>query len=233
MLKVTLHIGALKDRSLNNQLAVIDIAYRQKAALSTYLVAMTTRQGGEAEPAFVGNYPRWSSNLWDLVARSLTRVLYQADQPPASEAPDRRCAYATRICATIERATADDRGVILGTAEVAQLGPKRGTYTAHLQADLQDDRVAQFDYGTKRLNPCDLLLRAICWALYGQGTLGPMPALILPPSMNIDGEERFHMAALAEPARTGFQRYLALRYPTAEPQQLPKADDYVHFLVYS
>lgn len=232
MLKVTLHIGLLKDRSLNNQLAVIDIAYQTKTALATYLVAMTLRQGGEQPPATVSNYPRWSASLWDLVARALTRVLYQDDQAPASEKPDRRCAYATRICAVIERATADDRGVILGTAEVAQLGPARGTYTATFNADLQAKRVVEFDYGCKRLNPADLLLRAICWSLFGADKLGAMPSLILPPALKIDGVERFHLEALTEPAKTGFIRHRALRFPLAKPELLPRADDYVHFLIH-
>lgn len=232
MLKVTLHIGSLKDRTLNNQLAVIDIAYQVKTALATYLVAMTLRHGGEQAPALVSNYPRWSASLWDLVARALTRVLYQADQAPASDKPDRRCAYATRICATIERATADDRGVILGTAEIAQTSGLRGTYTAVFNADLQEERVATFDYGCKRMNPADLLLRAICWSLYGRDQLGALPKLILPPAMKMDGIERFHLEALTEPAKTGFKRYLARQFPTANPEPLPKAEDYVHFLVH-
>ena len=99
-------------------------------------------------------------------------------------------------------------------------------------ADLQDSLVAQFDYGTKRLNAVDLLLRAICWAHFGSDQLGPPPQLILPPSIKLAGVERFHMEALAEPAKTGFKRHLAMRFPTASPEQLPKAEDYVHFLVH-
>lgn len=231
MLKVALHIGSLKDRQLNNQLAVIDIAYQRHTALATYLVAMTSRSGGEQPPAYVTNYPRWSASLWDLVARAITRVLYQADQAPPSEKPDKRCAYATRICATIERATADERGAILGTAEISQDGNRRGTYTAVFNADLQPERIAQFDYGTKRLNSVDLLLRAICWSLFGKDQLGPMPQLILPPSMRIGEDERFHLEALTEPAKTGFKRFMALKYPATELEVLPKAEDYVDFLI--
>lgn len=57
-----------------------------------------------------------------------------------------------------------------------------------------------------------------------------MPKLILPPAMKMDGVERFHLEALTEPAKTGFKRYLARQFPTTNPEPLPKAEDYVHFL---
>jgi hypothetical protein len=233
MLRVSIHAGALEARTLNNQLAALDIAYFKKAALADYLAALTLRQDGAMEPAYVRDYPRWSASLWDLVARALTQSLYRADQAPPVGKVDLRCAYATRICATLERASADDRGVQLGTVEIAQLDPKQRTYTAKFTEDIGGERSAQFQYGSKRLNYADLLLRAICWALYGTDVLGPRPKLILPPSMVIDGVDRFHLEALTEPARTGFIRHQTLRAPTAAPEQLPRADEYVQFLMRS
>ncbi len=55
----------------------------------------------------------------------------------------------------------------------------------------------------------------------------------LPPSMVIDGVDRFHVEALTEPARTGFLRHQAPRMPTMAPESLAKADDYVQFLMRS
>lgn len=232
MLRVYLHTGELDTRSLANQLAAIDIAYAKKEALADYLVGMNLRAEGEVQPDWVLNYPRWSASLWDLVARALTRLLYRANQAPASAAPDKRCAYATRLCAVIERSTLDGNGVVLGTASILQLPEQRGHYSAILDEDINGQHVGHFTYGAKRLNHVDLLLRAICWALFNKDTLGPAPALILPPTMHIDGADRFHVAALAEPARTGFERYRGANFPTTEaPEPLALAKDYVSFLM--
>jgi hypothetical protein len=231
MLKVALHAGVLKTRAHSNELGVLDIAYRKQEALAEYLVALSLRQAGELEPAIVSSYPRWSASVWDLVARALTRVLYKDDQAPSAGTPDKRCAYATRICASIELQTAADRGRELGSVEIAQRGKQRGLYTAAFTEDILGERTVDFEYGQKALNPADLLLRAICWALYGADVLGPRPKLILPPTMAVAGVDRFHIEALAEPAKTGFVRHLALRFPTAQPEALPKAEDYVSFLM--
>lgn len=231
MLRVSLHTGLLEDRSVHNQLGLLDIAYQKHEAMADYLVGLTLRNFGEMAPNVLSDYPRWSASLWDLVARSLGRVLYNADQVPAADKPDRRCAYATRMCAVIEGSTAQRRGRELGTVEVLQSIGQRGTYTATFTEDITGPRVAQFDYGSKKLNPADLLLRAICHALYGHDTLSRRPKLILPPSAKIDGVHRFDIESLAEPARTGFRRFLAERFPTQEPLALPRAEDYVTFLM--
>jgi hypothetical protein len=233
MLRISLHTGLLEDRSVHNQIGVLDIAYQKHEAMADYLVGLTLRNVGEVAPNFLNNYPRWSASLWDLVARSLGRVLYQDDQIPAADKPDRRCAYATRMCAVIEGTTAAHRGRELGTVEILQTLGKRGTYTPTFTEDIMGPRVAPFDYGTKKLNMADLLLRAICHALYGQDTLSRRPKLILPSSAKIDGVDRFDIEALTEPARTGFRRFLAERFPTKEPQVLARSEDYVTFLMKS
>lgn len=135
MLRVTIHAGLLAERNDANHLAVLDIAYQKRAALADYLVALTLRQQGELEPAVVANYPRWSGSLWDLTARALTRVLHKSDKLPPIARVDRRCAYATKLCATIQRLTADERGVQLATAEIVQPGKVRGQYRAVFQED--------------------------------------------------------------------------------------------------
>ena len=232
MLKVSLHAGSLAARNANNQLAVLDIAYAKQEALADYLVALSLRGVGEVAPDMVTNYPRWSASVWDLTARALTRVLYRADQAPRSRAPDRRCAYATELCAVVERATLHERGALLATAEIAQTGRQRGVYTAQLEEDILGRRTASFAYGLKSLNPADLLLRALCWSLFGTEVLGPRPSLVLPPTMRVDGVDRFHIEALAEPAKTGFLRYRGLNFPTTTaPDPLPLAEDSVRFLM--
>ena len=81
-----------------------------------------------------------------------------------------------------------------------QPGRKRGVFRAELTEDLCGSRSAEFTYGTKRLDPSNLLLRAACYAMWGAETLGARPTLILPPAMKIDGEERCDLQALTEPA---------------------------------
>jgi hypothetical protein len=226
MLRVHLHSGPLSTRKTSNRLAVIDIAYASKSAFSDYMVAMSMAGVGEVAPDTVARYPRWSGSLWDLTARACTRLLYRADQAPAMAPPDRRCAYATHLCAFIERATLTDQGIELGTAEISQSARARGTYTATFDEDILGKRSAQFAYGLKSLNPVDLLLRAICFAYFGQDTLAPRPKLILPATMRIDGVDMFDVVGLAEPARTGFLRH---RVATDEP--MAKADAYAAFLM--
>ena len=232
MIRVIIFSGDLASRNPGKQLAVLDVAYAKKSHLSNYLVALSLRGLGEVAPDAVTNYPRWSASLWDLVARALTRVLYRDNQAPALGEPDRRCAYATQICAVIEKATLTERGVELGTVEIAQKDGQRGHYTASFTEDILGPREAHFEYGMKSLNIADLLLRAICWALFGKDTLGPTPRLILPPTLKLADTDHFHLEALNEPAKTGFLRFIA-QGPTsaAANDPLPKAASYVHFLM--
>jgi len=177
VLKVTVHSGLLAARTEANQLAVLDIAYQKKSALADYVVALSLRGSGELAPAFLVNYPRWSASVWDLISRALGRTLYRDNHVPASVKADRRCAYATRICASVERMTASDRGHEVGTVEILQDGPRRGVYTARFDEDVLGARTAHFEYGCKALNPAELLMRAICWAYHGTDVIGPMPKL--------------------------------------------------------
>ena len=226
MIRVHLHTGPSNKRAPANRLATVDIAYARQSAFSDYLVAATIEGEGEVEPGKVLNYPRWSGSLWDLSARAITQILYRADQAPASGPPDRRCAYATHLSAHLELATLNRQGVELGKAEIVQDSGKRGVYIAAFDEDILGKRTAQFAYGKKSLQPLDLLLRAICFAYFGQDTLAPRPKLSMPTTMVLEGQTVFDVAALAEPARTGF-----LRYRGKADETLVLADDYAKFLV--
>lgn len=233
MLKVTVHSGLLSSRCEANQLATLDVAYQKKSALADYVVMLSLRGSGEVSPAFVRNYPRWSASVWDLVARALAQTLYRADQIPPSTKPDRRCAYATRICASIERMTAAGRGHEVGTVEIQQDGGRRGLYTAVFDEEVLGQRRTQFEYGCKALNPAELLMRAICWTYFGDDVIGSIPKLLLPTSLKMNGVDYFHLAALDEPASTEFQRYQAYHAKLGgEPlNNLQRAEDYVRFLM--
>lgn len=231
MLRLHIHTGDLDQRSQANQVATVDIAYLKKEAIANYMVHMTARGKGEVNPECLLGYPRWSASLWDLVARALTRVLYQADQPPPSDKPDKRCAYATRLCAVLERDDLESQGVLLGTAQIAQIPSQRGHYKAVFTADITGQHEGTFTYGAKQIDLVDLLLRALCWSLYGKDTLGPRPNLILPAAVGINGVDRFDIAALTEPAKSGFERYMALSGKPDASNPLVRAEDYVEFLM--
>lgn len=230
MLKVYIHFGTLDTRNLGNQVAILDIAYARRGYKADYAVAMTIKGAGEVAPDMVMDYPRWSGSLWDLVARALTRILYRDDSCPPTKYVDRRCAYATKMCIVVERATLDDQGLVLATGEVVQVEGKRGHYVVNLQEDILGRHSATFAYGMKSLNPADLMLRAICWALYGQDTLGKKPVLVVPPTLEIAGAHHFDIEALSEPARTGFNRYRCPPGSASAPDPMPRLDDYSRFL---
>lgn len=231
MLKVSIHAGLLNERKPENVMASVDIAYQKKEALADYLIASTVRQEGERKPQVLTNYPRWSGSLWDLAARALARSIYGEAKVPPSATPDKRCAYATRLCAVIEHHTKDERSQLLGHAELWQQGPARGVYTVALEEDILGKREARFEYGAKRLDALDLVMRGLCWALFQQDTPGPRPQLILPTCIRVADEDRFDVASLAEPARSGFARYLAATRPTVAPTEWASAKDYVQFLM--
>jgi hypothetical protein len=231
MLRVSIHAGLLAQRCAGNQLGALDIAYQKKAPLADYLVALCLRQQGELEPRVVQNYPRWAGSLWDLTARALSQSLYKLDAPPPAQKVDRRCAYATKMCAVIQLSTADGTGRQLGAMEVLQRGNVRGEYTASFAEDILGGREAQFAFGAKVLNHAELVLRSICHAYFGTDSVGKRPRLILPPSMVIEGKERFDIEGLDEPARTGFNRHRATVAPLAKPEPMPLASDYAAFLM--
>lgn len=231
MLKLSIHAGLLPDRRPENIMATVDIAYAKKEALADYLIAATVRDKGEQKPQTLENYPRWSGSLWDLAARAIARSLYGDSKIPPSDKPDKRCAYATKLCAVIERYTVDERSQLLAQAELWQQGPERTTYAIKLSEDILGEREAQFQYGTKRMETMDLMMRALSWALFKQDTPGPRPKLILPTSVMVGNEDRFDVASLQEPARTGFARHMAATRPTAKPVEWASTKDYVQFLM--
>ena len=226
MIRVSVHAGPAAGRNQYNQVAVLDIAYQRQSAFSDYLVAASLDGEGEVNPDQVLNYPRWSGSLWDLTARAITRILFRADQAPPLGVPDRRCAYSTHLSAYIERSSQHSQGVELGQADIVQAHGQRGTYRATFEEDILGKRTGEFVYGKKSLQPLDLLLRAICFTYFGQDTLAARPKLIMPPTLELDGKTVFDVAALEEPARTGFRRYRGRADETLVP-----ADDYARFLV--
>jgi hypothetical protein len=232
MLTVTIHSSTLADRKPTNTLAILHIAYKELKAWGHYSVHFSLKGVGEVQSAELVDYPRWSASLWDLVARSLALILYRTEAIAPIELVDRRCAYATRMCAVIERSTASDTNVELGTFEIAQQGDKRGHYSATFTEDILGERTANFTYGLKSLQHADLLLRAICYALEGKDTLGARPPLIVPAYVMDKGVNVFDVNALPQPTRTGFDRYRRAKAPGSNGAlpSVVKLDEYLTFM---
>lgn len=231
MLSVKIHTGLLAQRSPNNVLAVLDIAYRVQKAWADYSVHFALRGVGEVAPAELQSYPRWAGSVWDLVARALALALFRSETFNPAPAPDKRCAYATKLCAVVERATATDSHVELARVEILQDAKKRGHYTATFHEDILGERKVEFVYGLKTLQHSELLLRAICYAYFGKDTLGERPALVLPTTMHVDGQNMFDTHALPEPAKTGFNRYRCSAYSSEAPlPPMASANEYAAFL---
>ncbi|OSZ71556.1 hypothetical protein [Hydrogenophaga sp. IBVHS1] len=231
MLRVSIHSSDAKGINAGNQLAQLDIAYAKLGPIADYVVGIAIRGVGAVEPDRVANYPRWAGSVWDLVARALTRLLFRADQAPPGRAPDRRCAYTTKLCAIVERISPEGPLAEVANVEILQAGGKRGMYLARFEEDILGTREASFAYGLKSLSYPELLLRAICHAYFGKDTLGPRPSLILPPTMKVDGIEVFDVESLSEPARTGFLRYRGFYLPlSSAPDPLVPGQAYVDFL---
>lgn len=232
MLRVTLYGGLLETINPGKVLATLDIGYLKLEALANYAVTLNVRSSGVEKVETLNGYPRWSGSVWDLVARALTRALFGSDQAPAAPVPDRRCAYATGMCAVIEKTTNEQRAVKLATAEIVQAGKQRGVYTATFTEDILGPKTAEFSYGHKVLNHSDLFLRAICYAYFGKDTLGQRPSLFIPGTMTIDKVEWFDANSLPEPAKTGFMRRQGLNSAEGtQASQLAKLDDYAFFLM--
>ena len=237
MLKVYIHGGSLDKIRTGNRLATLDIGYRERSDIASYLTVLNIKGIGEVGPQLVERYPRWSGSLWDLVARCLTRCLYLRDQPMAFGAPAKNPAFADGICAVIEKWTGEGQmGQELGWAEVSREPRSRTQYIVQLDEDILGTRKKiRFTYGPEVLNPADLLLRSICWSLHKCETLGPKPVPHLPPLLEMNGVDHIAVSDLQEPAKTGLTRYLGvskhhgLKMPTHEPLLVP-ADDYVTFL---
>ena len=213
MLSVKIHTGLLAQRSPNNMLARLDIAYKVQKAWADYSLHFALKGVGEVEPAELLSYPRWAGSIWDLVARALALVLFRDEQFDPALPPDKRCAYATKLCAVVERTTAKDNHVELATVEICQEGNQRGHYTATFREDILGECKVSFVYGLKSLQHSELLLRAICYAYFGKDTLGERPALVLPTSLDVDGTLMFDTNGLPEPAKTGFNRFRSIKQP--------------------
>lgn len=215
MLRVSIHAGPLLDASPFNLLAWCDIGYAQLEPIATYKTLLYQRGEGSSTPALIEKYPRWSASLWDLAMRALALGLHpNRDSPEECVLPaltrDKGCAFANKLSILIEHRTVEgNQGNTLGTAEISQVGRKRGQYQAWFDEHAgKRVNVAPFGYKPDYFRAAELLLQACAYRFTGQAELPPRPGLVLPKSIEKTGLRFVLLHTLAEPARTGFLLWL-------------------------
>lgn len=231
MLKITVHSGDLVDVSPYNRIGSIDVAYarnvptpeavaadktgQMKAAstqfLADYLTLAFIYGLGETEAATLEGYPRWAGSTWDLIARCIALSLYRVEAVEPMGAFDGPSAYATAMSVVVESvATELNRGHRrVAQGEIRLVNRVNRVYEASFDETINVGVHARFTHRAKRLVPLNLLMRALCWALWQRESLGPRPA---PISLTADAE-RVDLFAVAQPARGGFMRWLDTHHP--------------------
>lgn len=226
MLRVNIHAGRYEDASQGNLTDWLDIAYQRQNAVADYKVVLFCSGVGAKDPCVLKNYPRWSTSLWDLVARAIAIALTPGTNPDGGELPavlrGKHVAYAEEMCAILRYTAptgAKDREV--GSMQIRRFRKGRGVYQATLHEDLHPSRSAlPFVFAPSFLRPAELILRAATVALTGDhARLPPRPPLQMPRTEVIAGVKHVPIHRLKEPARTGFLRWLhaAGRAPIAHP----------------
>jgi hypothetical protein len=65
MIKVTLHAGGVAGASLFNMLGKLDFGYEKLDAVADYKAELFACGVGAYPMAFIKDYPRWSTSIWD------------------------------------------------------------------------------------------------------------------------------------------------------------------------
>jgi hypothetical protein len=167
------------------------------------------------------NYPRWSSSLWDLSARALTRALYRVpdnqqdpdpqEQVPAAQHVATKRAFAESMCAVIQHMPNSGAAVRqIAAMHIEEHKSKRCMYRVRIEEDLQPTRQTDyFKFAPSFLRPAELVLRAALFSMSGSiDIFPPRPPLQLPRDKVIDGKRFIAIHQLKEPARSGLLRWL-------------------------
>ncbi len=212
MFKVTLHSGVVKKVALHNMLGRLDFGYEKLAAVATYKSELFVCGVGSLNLRYLENYPRWSSSIWDLIARLVTVGLYTQEKlPTLPSSAAANGAYMRSLCAVVEHWAdgEETRRAQVATAQLS-MGVRPCDYVCELFDDLTGTRTSpQFRHAPEVLQPWDLLARAVSWTEAGQSSLPARPPLRVPPVFEEDGVECISMGKLCVQARVGLHNWLA------------------------
>jgi len=221
MLRVSIHAGPLKSISRFNRTDWLDIGYQTLDDRAVYKVVLFKIGEGGVPPVLLRRYPRWSSSLWDLSARALTRALYPVrdnkqeanpqEQVPAAQHVTKKRAFAESMCAVIQHMPNSGAAVRrLASMQIEEHKSQRCMYRARIEEDLQTTRETEFfKFAPSFLQPAELVLRAALFSMSGSvDVFPPRPPLQLPKDKVIEGKRFVAIHQLKEPARSGLLRWL-------------------------
>lgn len=220
MLTVSLHAGPLATASFANRLGWVEVAYASSPKpLSDYKAVITTIDDGASPPATLKGYPRYAGSLWDLVARLLSTYLTPEGKSAREqlwpvEPSGKFIPYATAVCVIVEMQSTqrNNERRILAQCEIRRLPGARGRYEAAFTEDCLGEHVVEsFIHRPAKLNHWQLVQTALAWRLSGQEELPPRPFIFQPDPVPGERGIEVSLDALAEPARTCFERWLARR----------------------
>ena len=217
MIRLSIHTGRLSTINERNRLASLDIGYDNLKPIADYKAVLFRTGRGATPPVMLTKYPRWGGSLWDLASRALCLSLtYGAGEPVEAPPPftqlEKRRAFMESLSARIEHLPGGDtiHSTVLAEAEVLQDGRSRGHYIATFTEDTQARHVTEsFCFYPHVIDASELLLRAALVRLgSGMEKLPPRPSLSLPASVLVGKTPCVPLHELAEPAQTGFKRWL-------------------------
>ena len=78
MLRVSIHSALPSQATRFNRTDWLDIGYQTLESHAEYKIVLFEAGIGAREPVCLRAYPRWSSSLWDLVARAIALAYWQA-----------------------------------------------------------------------------------------------------------------------------------------------------------
>lgn len=225
MLTVTLHAGPLATASFTNRLGWVEVAYATRPKpQSDYKAVVTTVDAGASLPITLRGYPRYAGSLWDLVARVLSTYLTPEGQTAKEqlwpfEPSGKFIPYANAVCVIVEMQSTQRNNArrILAQCEIRRLPGARGRYEAVFTEDCFDEHVVEaFLHRPAKLNHWQLVQTALSWRLSGQEELPARPFIFQPDPVPGERGIEVSLDALAEPARTCFERWLARHGHRAE-----------------
>lgn len=220
MIKLSVYAGPLEGANLHTRLAWLDLAYHEVDYYSTYKVCLFQNGQGCSPTLLLHNYPRWSSSLWDLMARAISiclntqRGVTEDDKEflPAELSPNDKIAFADELSVSVEHHTGGKVTKIrtLCTMSIKRLR-KKGQYKASLTDNLgQEVQDIEVVYRPSIFEPCLLVAKVACQQLHGNSDSLPARPKLVVPQPQSEGKYRWVCVnAVREPAKSGFIRWLS------------------------
>lgn len=248
MIKLSIYAGPIESASLHTRLAWLDLAYHKVGPYSDYKTCLFQNGHGCGPTLILKRYPRWSSSIWDLLARAICinlnasadSELTDPECMPAVNNQTKAIAFAEEISAQVEH---HQGGKVTKITTICSMSIKKGRKKGMYAASLSDNMGQSFDnievvYRPSVFQPALLVAKVACQLLHGDPeSLPSRPLLLLPHAQEEGGLKWVCVHAVREPAKRGFMRWLAeSNIPLIHSDQFGEvvnADCYAQFLVES